>query len=97
MNEELMGKLDRIEKLTLLSVKNVLNIEDVSLLTGLSKGFLYKMTCRNEIPFYKPNNKNIFFDRADVESWMKRNKIASTEEIDQKANNYVVNGKKGGL
>ena len=43
MTEELKEQLDRIERLTLLSAKNVLTLDDVSLLTGLSKSHLYKL------------------------------------------------------
>lgn len=78
--------------------KNVLCFEDVVLLTGLSKSHLYKLTSSHQIPHYKPNGKQVYFDRAEVESWMKHNRVATKEEIDQAATNYIVTGriKKGG-
>ena len=58
----------------------------------------YKLTCSHQIPHYKPNGKQIYFDRAEVEAWMKQNRVATTQEMDQKAINYVVTGRmqKGG-
>ena len=41
-------KLDLILIYSLLAAKNVLTLEDVSLLTGLSKSHLYKLTCNHQ-------------------------------------------------
>lgn len=93
MNTEIKLQLDRIERLTLLSAKNVLCFDDVVLLTGLSKSHLYKLTSAHKIPMYKPNGKQIYFDRIEVENWMKQNRIATTQEVEQIAANYIVTGK----
>lgn len=96
MNTEIKDQLDRIERLTLLSAKNVLCFNDVALLTGLSKSYLYKLTCGHQIPHYKPNGKQIYFDRAELESWMKQNRIQTTDETESIAVNYMVTGKMNG-
>lgn len=93
MNEDIKNQLDRIERYSLLAAKNVLCFDDVSLLTGLSKSHLYKLTCSHQIPHYKPNGKQIYFDRIELESWMKQNRISSNQELAQKAANYIVTGK----
>ena len=81
----------------MLSAKNVLSLEDVAALTGLSKSHLYKLTCTHQIPFYKPNGKQIYFDRGEVESWMKQNRVATQAEIETQAVTYLVtNDMKGG-
>ena len=74
----------------------MLTLEDAILLTGMSKSYLYKLTCKQEIPHYKPNGKQIYFDRKELEDWMKRNRVATKEEIEQSATNYLVTGKIGG-
>lgn len=93
MHEELKKQLERIERYSLLAAKNVLCLDDVALLTGLSKSHLYKLTCNHQIPHYKPNGKQIYFDRAELEEWMKQNRIATADEIEQKAANYLEKGK----
>ena len=90
----IMQQLERIKSYTLLAAKNVLGIDDMVALTGLSKSYIYKLTCRKEIPYYKPNGKLIYFDRQDVEGWMKQNRVISTVEAEQKASKYLM--QKGG-
>lgn len=93
---EIIKRLEVIECNTLLAAKKVLTLEDVSVLTGLSRSHLYKLTCRKDIPHYRPTGKFLYFDRAEVEAWMKRGRVATNDEVEQKAINYVVAGQKGG-
>ena len=77
--EKFIEQLNRIERNTLLAAKNVLTFDDVALLTGLSKSHLYKLTSTHQIPYYKPSGKNIYFDRKEVEDWLRQNR-ANTEQ-----------------
>ena len=88
-----MKKLEAIERNSLLAAKNVLTIDDVSLLTGLSKSHIYKLTCSKQIPFYRPNGKLVYFDRAELESWLKQNRVNTTAEAEQQAIAYVMKNK----
>ncbi len=91
----LQEQMQQVLTYSLLAAKNVLTLGDVALLTGLSKSHLYQLTCTNQIPYYKPNGKNIYFDRGEVEAWMKQNRQNTRQEAEQAAASYVVN-KKGG-
>ena len=57
-------RLNRIEQL-LAGQKNVLTFDEACTYTGIS--YMYKLTCGSRIPHYKPNGKNIYFDRAELE------------------------------
>lgn len=92
--DEILKQLDRIERNTLLASKNVLTFEDVVVLTGLSRSYLYKLTSTNQIPHYKPSGKQLYFDREEIERWLKQNRVETVEETDRKATNYVVNGRR---
>lgn len=94
MEDYIIDKLKCIETYTLLAAKKVLSLEDVTLLTGLSKSHIYKLTYSHQIPHYKPTGKQIYFDRDEIESWLKRNRVDTVEEIEQQAVNYLVTGKK---
>lgn len=94
MEDIIMKQLAEIKAFSLLAAKKVLGIDDVVLLTGLSKAYIYKLTCRKEIPYYKPNGKLVYFDRQEVEGWMKRNRVNSIVEADQMASKYLL--EKGG-
>lgn len=88
--------MDKILVYNLLAAKNVLTLDDVSLLTGLSKSWLYKATCSHEIPFYKPNGKMLYFDRKEIEDWMRQGRVKTNAELEQEAANYVLSKGKGG-
>lgn len=73
--------------------KNVLSIDDVVMLTGLSKSHVYKLTSSRQLPFYKPNGKLMYFDKKEIEEWMRQNRIETVKEAEQNALRYIV--KKG--
>lgn len=89
-------QLTRIERL-LAGQKDTLTLEEASAYSGISKSYLYKLTSTGRIPHYKPENKTIFFDRAELDSWLKRNRVKTIEEIQQDTTSFVITrGKKGG-
>ena len=67
MRTELQTELQEIKQLLLLNNKTVLTPDEVSLMYGLSKDYLYHLTSERVIPFHKPNGKKIFFDKEEVE------------------------------
>ena len=94
MEDIILMRLEAIERNSLLAAKNVLTIDDVALLTGLSKSHIYKLTCSKQIPFYRPNGKLVYFDRLELESWLKQNRVNTTAEAEQQAIAYVMKNKK---
>ena len=55
---------------------------------------LYKLTCSKQIPFYRPNGKLVYFDRHELEGWLKQNRVNTTAEAEQAAITYVMRNKK---
>lgn len=82
-------KLDRIERLTLLAAKPVLDIEEAALFTGFSVGHLYRLTSGKEIPHYKKDRK-LYFKKTELEEWMLENRILTNDEIDAQAQAYIL-------
>ena len=89
---KLFSKLDSIEKALNLS-KKVLSFDEVCSYMHISPSHLYKMTSACIIPHYKPTGKRIFFDREELEKWLLTNRVATIEEIDEKANEYLMKHK----
>ena len=87
--EAMSLKLDRIERLTLLAAKPVLDIEEAALFTGFSVGHLYRLTSGKEIPHYKKDRK-LYFKKAELEEWMLETRILTNDEIDAQAQAYVL-------
>lgn len=92
---EIQKRLTNIENL-LQSQKNVLTFDEGANYMGLSKSHLYKLTSAGNVPHYKPRGKMVYFDRLELENWLKENRIATTDEIEAKANSYVTLNRKGG-
>jgi len=88
-------RLNDIERLLTLS-KTVLNLDEVCWLIGLSKSHVYKLTSGGKIPHFK-QSKHLFFDRVEIESWLKSNRIYSLDELENTASSTLSSGKKGGL
>lgn len=79
-NSNLEKKIDEILTL-LISQKQALTFEDLVKYTGLSKSYLYKLTSRGEIPFFKPFGKILYFNREEIDTWLLRNRSKTNEEI----------------
>lgn len=94
MTEEIKAKLEAIERNTLLAAKNVLTIGDVVILTGITKQSLYRMTCQNRIPYYRPMGGKVYFDRKEIEDWLRRNRVATVDEVNSEAATYCVTHKR---
>lgn len=92
--QELTSKIDRLEKIALLGAKNVLTIDDVALITGYSKGHIYRLTSGKKIPHYKPDGRTLYFKKEEIEDWMLQNRIQPDAETASKAATYIAINKK---
>lgn len=81
---EIVEILKNIERNSLLAARSVLDINDTVLFTGYCKDHLYKLVSDRQIPHYKRGNK-LYFDKNELEGWMKENRVKTDEEIDREA------------
>jgi excisionase family DNA binding protein len=91
--EIINNRLSKIENL-LIGTKEVLNFDEVAAYTGLSKSYLYKLTSTGQIAHYKPKGKMLYFNKTDVDLFLKQNRVATQNEIETEATNYVTLKKK---
>ncbi len=82
--QEMEHRLNVAENL-LYESKEVLTVEETAKFLGLSKSFVYKMTHEGTLPFYKPNGKVCYFERAALLDWMRSTKVASQKQIEDAA------------
>lgn len=85
--EDIAKRLDRLETLTALSAKNVLDINDTAELTGYSVKYLRQLIARRDIPHYRRGNR-LYFNRDEIEDWMMGERIPTNEEINIRAMGY---------
>lgn len=94
MSEELKQMAELISANIINCIKEVLTTDEAARYLGVSKSYLYKLTMQQKIPHYKPLGKMCYFNRQELEQWLQINRIATGDEISQKAQSYCM--KKGG-
>lgn len=88
-------QLNRIEAAAL-SNKNVLTFDEACRYMGISKSDLYKKTSNRTVPHFKPRGKMVYFDRLELESYLKQNPITTADELEAQAQTYIATSRKGG-
>lgn len=73
------------------SQKEILTIEEAAALLGLSKSYIYKMTAKGNIPFYRPLGKVMYFERTVLLDWVRSHPGQTRENIAAAALQYVDN------
>ena len=92
MDKTLEMRVEELEQMLFLT-KNVLNFDEASKFLNLSKSYLYKLTSGNLISHYKPQGKMLYFEKADLEAWLRQNPIKTQMQIEQEAQRYILANK----
>ena len=86
MTKELIAKLAiEVSKNIGITQKEVLTLDEAAQYAGISKSAIYKLTFSRTIPYSKPNGKNCFIRRADLENWLMSNPVATDAELNARA------------
>ena len=100
LSVEQQAIVDAISTNILISQKEVLTVDECAKYLGLSKSYVYKLTMRQQIPHSKPLGKCVFFSRIELEQWLLSNRVATIDEILERAQVYSSHArtkiKKGG-
>jgi len=86
---EVNAKIDILIK-AISSNKQTLSIEEAAFYAALSVSYLYKLTSTQQIPHFKPRGKMVYFDRSELDSWLRQNRVKTTAEIDTAAVNHLL-------
>lgn len=84
-------RMNELQRLSVLQCKDVLTMDDVCLLTNLTKSYVYKLVCFKKIPFYKGGNgkKLTYFKKSEIADWLLKERHQTVEEINEAAVAYV--------
>lgn len=93
MENEILKELNEIKN-HLFLVKLVLSFDEACKYCNISKSKMYKHTSSNNIPYYKPEGKLIFFKKEELDQWLLRNRQASNEELEREATKYSLTKKR---
>lgn len=89
MEKSIELRVAELESMVFIS-KNVLSFEEASRFLNLSKSYLYKLTSGNLIPHYKPQGKMLYFEKAELEAWLRKNPVKTQGQIEQQAQKYIL-------
>ena len=95
MENIILDKLTSIENLLKGQTEKPLTFDEAARYLDVSKSHLYKLTSANKIPHYKPQGKRIYFSKGELNTWLYRNPVKIAGKIEQQADDYIVNGKRG--
>jgi excisionase family DNA binding protein len=92
MSEEQFNKLyAALTGLASVQAKEVLNIEDVELLTGLAKSTIYRLCWAQKLPYYKdPQGRTLHFKKSEIEGWMLHHRTPTAAELAEQARAHCV-------
>lgn len=93
MSNEVSPRLDSIQG----DPARPLSFSEGAQYLNCSKSYLYKLTHRRALPFFKPLGKKIFFKRSDLERFLLRNPVKTSAEIEQSAVDHVSLNQRGAL
>ncbi len=87
--QNISSQLQELKTLLTQQSENPMCFNDAAKYLTISKSYLYKLTCKNAIPFYKPNGKKIYFSKSELDKWIMRNPVKSAEQIEEEAQKFV--------
>lgn len=96
-NTQVLQELDAIKSMIVivaLGQKKALTFKEACIYSGRSESDMYKRTSNKTVPHYCAEGKMIYFDREELEDWMLRNPIKTTDQISRDASTYVALNKK---
>lgn len=82
-------RLERIERLILLSAKEALTVSEAALMLGLSVDRVRHLTQEKELPYYK-QGKRTYFKKSEIEDWMLKERVPTNSEINSQATTHCI-------
>lgn len=63
-----------------------MGIDELSQYLGLTVSYIYRLTSGRKIPYYQPLGKKIYFDKTEIDAWIRSKRVKTLEEIEEIAN-----------
>jgi excisionase family DNA binding protein len=92
MEQDLENRDSRLES-SLFLIKSILSFDEASEFLNLSKSYLYKLTSSGQIPHYKPQGKMLYFEKSELENWLRQNPVKTNQQVMREAEAYLMSKK----
>ena len=89
MDSKLEKRIIAIEQQIFMN-KSILSFDEASLYLNLSKSYLYKLTSGGLIPHFKPQGKMLYFEKEQLEAWLRQNPVKTQTQIEEEAQRYIL-------
>lgn len=86
---EMEERIKALEKIFVCQ-KEILNIDEAVEYLNMSRSWLYKLTSTHQIPFYKPNGRFLYFDRSELDKWIRSALVRSESQLNDQVNAYTM-------
>ena len=95
MFKDILTRLDRIEEKINGASFQLMSCEEAAKYLKVSKSHIYKLTSQNQIPYYKPHGKKIYFNKGDMDGWIKHDRVLTKDEISEVADVWLSRSGRG--
>lgn len=93
LNDNILNEIKNILIDVKRNQKDVLTTDEAASYLGITKSCLYKLTMGRKIPYYKSEGgKLCYFEREELNEWMKSHRIATDCELSAKAQSIARKG-----
>ena len=95
MFKEILSRLDRIEEKVNGASFQLMSCQEAASYLKVSKSHIYKLTSQDQIPHYKPNGKKVYFNKGDLDAWIKHGRVLTKEEVSEVADVWLSRSGRG--
>lgn len=88
MSDAILARLDNIEH-AIKQYDSPLCFKEAAAFLKCSHSYLYKLTHRRIVPYFKPLGKKCFFKREDLEKFLFSHPVKTRQQIEQEATDHV--------
>jgi excisionase family DNA binding protein len=93
--EDIVARLDRIEARIGERSFEPMTCGEAAKYLKVSPSHIYRLTSQGCIPHYKPNGKKIYFNKEDLDGWIKHGRVLTKEEISEVADLWLSRNGRG--
>jgi excisionase family DNA binding protein len=81
--EDMQKRISTLENM-IYQTKEIFTLEEAALYIGVSRSQMYRLTHLHLIPYYKPSGKLVFFEKAELNKWLRQDPENSDAQIETK-------------
>ena len=70
VEKEILARLTALEEKLTQDSNGPLCFKEACEYLGFAPSYLYKLTCKNIIPHYKPSGKRLYFFKKELDEWI---------------------------